>query len=130
MAPQPIHAAPHVQLAQLALAARARGERFSDFWRIAVREDKPVVMTTTADPPAGAVRWPTDPSERKAWRAAIVDSRAGWKRAYERQDAPVCEQALGLLGDSIGALEVVAYERADDELDSGLAQQEALRSAA
>lgn len=130
MAPRPIHDPPHVQLVRLGRLARERGLSFDEFWAEAVREGKSLVMTNHPAPPEGAVRWPTDQKDRRAWVYAIRSTRDAWRRTYEREESPVCERALSMLGDSIGALDEVAAERADDELDHGLEPHEALRSAA
>lgn len=130
MAPPPIHEAPHVQLRRLAVAARGRGLSFEEFWTEAVREQASLVMTNHPDPPVGAVRWPTDRNDRKAWQGAIYGSRDGWRRAYEGLPAPAEEGALGILADGFAAMDEVACEREADELDRGLSTRERLPSAA
>lgn len=129
MAPAAIHEAPHVQLCRLAAAARRRGLSFDEFWREAVRQHLPLVMTNHPSPPEGAVRWPTDRNDRRAWQHAIYGSRDGWQRAYERQVAPEHESALRVLADGIGMLDQVAGELDVGEPD-GLGPRRALPSAA
>lgn len=130
MAPPPTHLQPHVQLTLLAIAARRRGLSFEAFWREAIREGKPPVMTNRADPPSGCVRWPTDTNERVSWQKAIGEMREGWRRAYEREEPTPGEQAVLMLGEGIGALARVSDARAAEELDRALPAQAALVSAA
>lgn len=116
MAPRPIHDAPHVQLRRLGVVARARGLSFEEFWAQAVREHASLVMTNHPAPPVGAVRWPTDRNDRKAWQGAIYSAREGWMRAYEGLPALPEEGALGLLADGFAAMDEVAREREDGEV--------------
>lgn len=135
MAPAPTHESPQVQLGHLMIDARRRGLEFDAWWEEAVREDKPLVMTnyeaTYGKPaPPGCIRWPTDRNDRRAWQFGIRESRAAWKRVYERADPTPGDRAMSLIADSIGVLDRVADERADAELDSAMKPQAALRSAA
>lgn len=98
------------------VAARRRGLSFEAFWEEAVRPGLPLVMVTHPDPPAGAVQWPTDRNDRVTWQAAINGSKAGWQRSFERRPPTPQEAALLLLAPALGALDVVADERARDEL--------------
>lgn len=130
MAATAIHEPPHLQLARLAREARAAGTSFDAFWTRAVRENKSVVMVTHTDPPAGAVRWPTDPYERKAWRNAILDTRENWRRAYEGEEPGEQERALIVLSGDFEALDTVASERAAGELPGAMDAQQGLLSVA
>lgn len=97
--------------------ARRRGLTFEEFWQEAIRQGCALVMVTTPDPPRGAVRWPTDRNDRVNWQAAIIASKAGWHRAYDRQRPTESEAALAFLAPGLAALDEVAEERAADEMD-------------
>jgi hypothetical protein len=86
------------------VAARRRGLSFEDFWCEAMRPRASTVMVTTPNPPAGAVRWPTDRNDRVSWQAALSSAKDGWRRAYERVERKPGEEALAYLADEIGAL--------------------------
>lgn len=120
--------APHVQLGRLMVEARRRGLTFEEWWEEAIRPQRALVMVTTANPPRGAVRWPTDRNDRLSWQDAIRSSKAGWHRAYERKAPTVAEAALMLLAPALEALDEAAERIAAEEL--GMAQQDALPSAA
>lgn len=70
---------------------------FDIFWTVAVRRHQPNVLTSTPDPPADCIRWPSDSTPRLDWQAAIYATREGWWRAYEREQATSHEQALAIL---------------------------------
>lgn len=127
MAPPRLYSPPHLQLAELLAAARARGLSFVEAWDEAFRPGKAVVMSNMATAPVGALRWPSDRSDRLAWQAALLESRDGWRRAYEREEPTRPERAVTNLADSIGALDQVAALRARDE---GIARVPAVASAA
>jgi hypothetical protein len=139
MAPQPTYDSPHVQLGRLMVQARRDGLDFEAWWTIAVRPrachdcgvealsspcecgcrrvDGPaLVMANTIDPPAGAVRWPTDRDDRVTWQAAIMESKDGWRRAFEGVAPTKQEAALAFLAPGLAALDEVARERERDEL--------------
>lgn len=97
MAPPRLYAPPNEQLVGLLLEARAGGLSFDEAWQRAVRPGRRTVMTNAADPPAGAVLWPTDSRDREAWRRAIVEMKDGFRRAYERRPATQREVAAGAL---------------------------------
>lgn len=84
--------------------ARRRGLSFEEWWEEAVRPDASLVMTTHPNPPEGAVRWPTDKTDREAWRAATIEAKSGWRRAYEQARPSRAEEAIAFLADAIGAL--------------------------
>lgn len=130
MAPRTIYEQPHVQLGRLAVIARREGRSFEEFWQRAVREHAPLVMASHPSPPEGAVRWPTDPRDRKTWRKAIIDSKDGWLRAYEGREAPAAERALRQLGEAFAALGVVAARAADELPAHGIEGRPAILSAA
>lgn len=117
MAPPVTYAPPHKQLGRLMIAARRRGLSFEEWWSEAVRPRKPLVMVTHPNPPAGAVRWPTDRNDRVTWQAATNEAREGWRRAYERETPTRAEEAIAFLGDAIGALAATAEELADLEVE-------------
>lgn len=129
MAPLPVHEPPHHQLSRLAEGARRRGVSFEAFWREAIRPERPQIMVTNASPPAGCVRWPTDPRERKAWRTAIIGTKESWRRAYELVEPRVEERALAELSVEFSLLDRLAVERQRREMDA-LPAQDALPSAA
>lgn len=127
MAAKRLYDPPNVQLVELLREARSQGLDFTTAWLLAVRPGKSIVMSNSKNPPAGAIRWPTDRSDREAWRGAILSSAEGWRRAYDREPPAARERALGVLADAIGALEVIARERAVAE---GIGGAAALASAA
>lgn len=104
VAPKPTYPAPHKQLGLLMVEARRDGLSFDEFWSRSMRPQMALVMVTDPDPPVGAVRWPTDRNDRVAWRGAILEMEAGWRRAYDREPPSRGERALALLADEIGAL--------------------------
>lgn len=118
MAPAPTYALPPVQMRVLAADARRRGLDFEAFWHEAVRPGKKQGRITTAhpDPPAGAVRWPSEWSEGTMWRGVIESTKDGWRRAYEREAALSMESALRTCGDLVDAISTVAAEVTDDML--------------
>lgn len=135
MAPTPTHESPQVQLGRLMLAARRRGLDFDTWWDEAVREGQALVMTNYEvtygkPPPAGCIRWPTDRNDRVAWQFGIRESKEAWRRVYERAEPTPGDRAIAVIAESIGALDRVADERGDTELDSAMKPQAALRSAA
>lgn len=88
---------PHEQLLKLAREARERGEPFERFWVEAVRKGQPNVLTSTRNPPARCVLWPSDSTPRIDWQTAIYATREAWRRAYEGERATQHEQALRML---------------------------------
>lgn len=96
------------------VAARRRGLTFSEFWEEAIRPGCAIVMVTAVSPPRGAVRWPTDRNDRINWHAAIIASKAGWHRAYERRRPTIEEAALQFLAPGLEALDALA-----EALDTG-----------
>lgn len=130
MAPRPTYDPPHVQLGQLMLAARRSGTSFEEWWEEAVRPGESLVLTSTPDPRARCVRWPSDYHDRATWRAAVLGSKDGWRRAFEREPPTEQEAALALLAPGLEALDSVADERAAGELGDGIEAQRALPSAA
>lgn len=109
MAPAPTYELPPAQMLALAMAARRRGLDFEEFWMEAVRPGRKQGRITTAhpDPPAGAVRWPSEWSEGTQWREAVVATKEAWRRRYEGEEPTRAESALVELGDSIGVLATV-----------------------
>ena len=102
---------PHVQLRLLAESALAEGLGFDEFWERALRPGKPLVTRHKINPPGDCVIWPRDTFDRQNARAAIIDTRRGWKRAYEGKPpvrAELALQALGPVFDGFGAVEVAA----------------------
>lgn len=133
MAPQPTYDPPHVQLGRLMVEARRRGLTFGEWWEQAVRPGKAVVMTNSSSPPVGAVRWPSDRNDRITWQHAILGSKDGWRRAYNREPPLEREAALDILRPGLEALDEVAREREHDELrgsHTGIGAQHAVPSAA
>jgi hypothetical protein len=105
VAPPQRYDRPHVQLLTLLESARLRGLSFGEAWTEALRPGMAIVMSTTAAAPATAVRWPTDRSDRDAWKQAIEDSREAWRRAYYGQPATIPERSLVVLGDMLDSLD-------------------------
>lgn len=102
MAPPTTYRLPHEQLGELMLPARRAGRAFEEWWDEAMQTGEAIVMVTDADPPAGAVRWPTDPRERKAWQLAIAETREAWRRSFERARPTSGDVAFVFLMDAIG----------------------------
>lgn len=124
MAPRRLYRLPNEQLVDLLREAREEGLSFQVAWLRAVRPGKPVVMTNTQDPPAGAVRWPTDSSDRIAWQAAIAGAKDGFRRAYECRPTTRRERAVSELVDVL----IGAADRRDRA--RGIRPTGAVRSAA
>jgi hypothetical protein len=80
---------------------RRRGLSFEEWWLEAVCPPGRLVLTTSEEPPATAVRWPSDGNDRVAWRAAIMETREGWRRAFEREARTPGDLALLFLMDAI-----------------------------
>lgn len=112
MAPVARYASPPQQLGRLMVQARRDGLTFETFWERAIRPDLPLVMTNHPQPPYGAVRWPTDRTDRLAWQDAIGETVEGWQRAYEREAPLRSEVAVSrlfsLLADADGPMLVHA----------------------
>ncbi len=123
MAPSPTYAAPHVQLGRLMVAARRRGVSFEEWWEEAMRPGASLVMQTHPNPPAGAVRWPTDRADRVAWQQALTATREAWRGSFMRRPATSAERALGVLAPQIDRM---AGEGGGD----GMGGRKTLRSAA
>lgn len=102
MAPARRYAPPIQQLVGLLATARRRGLTFEEAWVEALRPHKSIVMSTTPNAPATALRWPTDKLEREAWRLALQSSRAVWQRAYEGAPVTRQERALVALSEELG----------------------------
>jgi hypothetical protein len=123
MAPRPTYTKPHKQLLRLMAQARRRGLSFEEAWEEAMRPGRGVVMTNTPNPPAGAVRWPTDWNDRSEWMAALLGTeepdengvREAWERAYKREAPARGENALAFLADALDAWRDLADELADIE---------------
>lgn len=95
----------HEQMLELAIDARHRGLSFMEFWHEAVRPGvQPIVMTTTEDPPPGAIRWPTDRNDRVNSLYAIEETIEGWSLAYDRLPPTRSQAALKLLSPIIDEL--------------------------
>lgn len=127
MAARRLYDPPNVQLVRLLGEARAEGLSFDEAWARAVRPGRALVMSNAPVVPEGALKWPTDRTDREAWRQAIADAREGWRRAYDREPPRASEIALGVLADSLGILERVADDRAAAE---GIADEARLLSVA
>lgn len=115
MAPPRLYELPNEQLVRLLREARGRALSFDEAWEEAMRPDKSIVMSTSRGAPAGAVRWPTDRSDREAWRWALVSSKEGWRRAYEMQPMTPQERAISELAGALQALDDTAGVMARSE---------------
>lgn len=106
------YAAPHKQLGELMLEARRRGETFDEFWLRAVRPEKwqRIVMVTDREPPEDCVLWPTDPKDRREWRSAILQTRDGWRRSFERLPKTSRDSAVAVLADMLDELDGLASD--------------------
>lgn len=96
MAPKPVHPSVQSQLLRLLIDARRRGEPFEAAWQQSVHPGK-IWMTNMTDAPPTAVRWPSDRSQRRDEIDAIVGSKGGWRRAYNRDPPTRPEAALTVL---------------------------------
>lgn len=134
MGASPKYPSPLQQLSELMVAARREGVPFEEFWTTAVRPELPLVMVTTLNPPEGCVRWPTDRNDRVTWKGAILGSKDGWRRVYERQPPTKEEAAIAFLApdgaESFEALAEVAEMRQRAELGDGFECDSRLPSAA
>lgn len=101
MAPPRLYQLPNEQLVELLRGSRDAGLSFEQAWQRAVRPGRPVVMTNTKDAPAGAVRWPTDSSDRIAWQEAISGAKDAFRRAYQQRPATRREEAVSVLVDAL-----------------------------
>lgn len=124
MAPQRLYELPNEQLVRLLGEARDLGKPFELAWREAVRPKESLVLTNTRDAPEGCVRWPTDSSDRIAWREAIFELKDEFRRAYQRRPATARERAVTILVDVL----LVADQRRD--VARGIGASPAVRSAA
>lgn len=97
MAPAARHPSSIVQLGPLLAESRRQGLSFGEAWELAIRPRKSTVLTTTADAPAGAVRWPSDADDRRVQRTAILATVDEWRRAYERRPPTARECAVTVL---------------------------------
>lgn len=102
MAPARRYAPPIQQLVGLLADSRRRGLPFTAAWDEALRPDKSIVMSTTLNAPETALRWPTDKTEREAWRVALRASREMWRRSYEGEPVTRQERALVALASELG----------------------------
>jgi hypothetical protein len=89
-----------------------------------------LIMTTHPNPPAGAVRWPTDQFDRTTWKMAIEDSKDGWRRAYHDLPAPPEESALRILAPGLDRAVLALDAAAASELGPGIGAQPGVASAA
>lgn len=120
MAPLKRYRSPHEQLIDSLAAARLDGLRFDEAWTRAMRPGPSIVMTTTKAPPAGAILWPTDSSERLAWMSVLASVRDEVRRAYERRPATRREAAV------VALVQTIDQIRGGD----GIARRATVRSAA
>lgn len=125
MAPNPTYDPPNVQLGRLMVDARRRGLDFEAWWQEAVEPGKEV-LTSMDNPPAGAVRWPSDYHERGDWKAAVDETKGAWQRSFERGAPSRGDLALAILADYLG----VEVEEEDDDLDAEAAELAELMVAA
>jgi hypothetical protein len=103
--------------------AKLDGLKFEQAWTRAIRPGRRTILANTKDAPEGAVRWPTDSSDRAGWQAAILAVKDGFRRAYQDRPATRREQAV---------LKVDVLPRAADARPAagGIRARAALRSAA
>lgn len=96
MAPPRRHATPAEQMVALARDARRAGLTFEQFWRRALEQPSGDLRADHEVAP-GAVRWPTDRVARQTDRAALEETREGWRLAYEGMPAPSKHAAVAVL---------------------------------
>ena len=96
MAPKPVHPSVQSQLLGLLIASRAAGKSFEDAWADALPREK-IWMCNMKDAPPTVVRWPSDRSQRRDERDAIIGSKGAWRRAYNRDPPTRPEAALTVL---------------------------------
>lgn len=104
MAPPQLHPSPLQQLVLLLAQSKRESLSFEQAWARAVRPGKRTVLQSTKDAPAGAVRWPSDSSDRSAWQAAIYEVKDGFRRAYVGRPATRRELALPKLVELLSEL--------------------------
>lgn len=92
------------QLVELLRACQRDGLPFEDAWREVVHPARRLILTTDANPPPRALRWPSDREARAVAREAIYGAREGIRRAYERRAATRAEFALVRLRPVLGVL--------------------------
>lgn len=102
MAARRLYDPPAAQLVELLREARAEGLSFMDAWVRALRPGLSIVMSTHERVPAGAIRWPTDRTDREASRAALIATRETWRRAYENEPELRRERRVVELASIIG----------------------------
>jgi hypothetical protein len=103
MAPPRLYELPHEQLTRLLLEAKLAGLTFDQAWDLAIRPGRRTILANTQDPPDGAVRWPTDSSDRAGWQAAIYAVKDGFRRAYQNRPATRREIAVLKVNVVLGA---------------------------
>lgn len=81
-----------------------RGASFEVAWTAAVRPGLPLILTNHKNPPADAIRWPTDTTDRHGWQQAIRESKVAYRRAFERRPPTPRERALERLAPALGGI--------------------------
>lgn len=88
--------------------SRDAGLGFEEAWALAVRPGERLTFTNTPAPPHGAIRWPTDSKVRIVERAAILETKDAWRRAYERRPATRRERSVVVLAQALEDLDLAA----------------------
>lgn len=94
MAPPRLYRQPYEQLIESLAESRRMGLRFEEAWACAIRPGKPLILANAPNPPNGAVRWPTDSSDRIAWQEAFKGIKDDLRRAYDRRPSTARERAV------------------------------------
>lgn len=89
---------------RLLAEARRRGMNFEAAWDEVVRPRGRTFFTTSSDVPELALRWSTDQQTRKADRDAILATKEGWRRCYDREPPTRADVALTVLPGLLGEL--------------------------
>lgn len=97
MAAEKLYPTPLEQLSVLLAAGKSVEEEFDVVWERLWAPGRVMVLVTECEPPAGAIRWPTDRATRRQWQDAIRESEGTWRRSYDSQPASDPEVALARL---------------------------------
>jgi hypothetical protein len=96
---------PEEQIVGLLAEARRQGKSFDEAWDAVVDGGGRKVFTNTPQPPALALRWPSDMTMRQDSQKAILGSRDSFRRAYCREPPTPGDRAVVTLLDMLGERE-------------------------
>ncbi|MCW3063324.1 MAG: hypothetical protein JWN32_496 [Solirubrobacterales bacterium] len=83
--------------------ARRQGYTFDEAWHLVVAGGGRSVLTNDRRPPALALRWPTDRTQRLDTQRAILDNacREAFRRSYDREPMTEGDRAVVILHDML-----------------------------